>query len=120
MKILIVDDQPEIAEFTAPILKQKGYEVITAENGQTALNVCPKENPDIVLLDLGLPDMDGREVLKNIKVNIPQIRIIIVSGYSDTKTQDELISQGADYFLSKPVMPSKLLVALNEVLNKKK
>ncbi len=119
MKILIVDDEPGVTEPIKPILELKGYAVISAQTGQDALNIYPKENPDIVLLDLGLPDIDGREVLKDIKSKAPKIKVIIVSGYSDTKTQQELISEGADYFLSKPVMPSKLLGVLNEILNKK-
>jgi DNA-binding response OmpR family regulator len=118
MKILIVDDQPEAAEFTAPILKQKGYEVITAQTGKEALTIYLNQAPDIILLDLGLPDIDGRQVLKEIKSKSPQIKVIIVSGYDDVKTQQELISLGADYFLGKPATPSKLLTALNEILKK--
>jgi two-component system KDP operon response regulator KdpE len=115
MKILIVDDEPEIAELIKPILELKGYTVVSVQTGQDALDIYPKENPDVILLDLGLPDIDGREVLKNIKLKSPQAKIIIVSGYSDTKTQQELISQGADYFLSKPVIPSKLVGALSDI-----
>jgi two-component system KDP operon response regulator KdpE len=118
-KLLIVDDEPEMIQYTKPILEQKGFTVSTAETVKDAIEIYPKENPDIVLLDLGLPDGDGRLVLKDIKAKAPNIKVVIISGYSDPKTRGDLAALGADDFLGKPVIPVKLPDILNKVLNKK-
>lgn len=118
-KLLIVDDEPEMTQYTKPVLEQKGFTVTVVETVKDALETYPKENPDIVLLDLGLPDGDGREVLKDIKAKAPNIKVVIISGYSDPKTKGELASLGADDFLGKPVIPVRLPDILNKVLSKK-
>ncbi|MCM8786610.1 MAG: response regulator [Candidatus Omnitrophica bacterium] len=118
-KILIVDDEKEAIEYMKLSLEKRGYEVILAFTGQEALNIYPKENPDVILLDLGLPDINGREILKEVKEKSPSIKVIVVSGYKDQKTKEELTQLGADYFLGKPVAPSQLYEQLRNVLNKK-
>lgn len=118
-KLLVVDDEPEMTQYTKPILEQKGFVVSVVETVKEALELYPKENPDIVLLDLGLPDGDGREVLKDIKSKAPRIKVVIISGYSDPKTRRELSSLGADDFLGKPVIPVRLPDILNNILSKR-
>jgi DNA-binding response OmpR family regulator len=119
-KILLVEDEIRMAENLKQVFTIKGYEVVLATTGKDAIELYQKENPDVVLLDLGLPDINGRDVLKDIKAKRPELKVIIVSGYADTNVQEELTKLGADYFLSKPVMPSKLYGVLNEVFNKPK
>ncbi len=118
-KILIVEDEKETLKCIGLTLKQAGFEVSLAPTGQEALKLNPQEAPDIVLIDLGLPDMDGREVLKEIKSKAPNTKVVIFSGYSESETRKELLSLGADYFLNKPIIPTKLKSFLNEVFSKK-
>lgn len=119
-KVLIVDDEPEVTELIKRSLERRGFEVMVASTGQEALTLYPKENPQVVLLDLGLPDINGRDVLKEIKAKAPQIKVMIMSGYTDSKTKQELISMGADSFLDKPIIPAKIADAIKETLEKPK
>ena len=119
-KILLVEDELKMVENLKKAFIAKGYEVVVAMTGTDALVLYPKENPDVVLLDLGLPDMNGRDVLKDIKSKTPQLKVVVVSGYGEKTVEAELLSLGADYFLSKPVFPPKLFAVLNEVFNKPK
>lgn len=119
-KILLVEDELRMAENLKQVFTIKGYEVILALTGKDAIELYQKEKPDVVLLDLGLPDMNGRDVLKDIKTKRPELKVVIVSGYGEKDVEEELLKLGADYFLSKPVMPSKLYGILNEVFSKSK
>lgn len=117
-KIMIVEDEKQLVEYIKPSLEKRGFTVITVFNGQDALVSYPKENPEVVLLDLGLPDVNGRDILKDIKSKMPRIKVIVLSGYSDQETKNEVIALGADYFLNKPVIPTKLYGVIEEVLKK--
>lgn len=116
-KILLVDDEKEMAGYMKSSLEKRGYEVLLALSGQEALSLYTKENPGAVLLDLGLPDMDGRDVLKDIKAKAGSIKVIVISGYKDQTTRNELISLGADYFLGKPIIPQELYEILRGIFN---
>jgi CheY-like chemotaxis protein len=115
-KILVIDDEAQMCEFIKAYLEKRGFEVAVALSGKEALNAYPKENPDLVLLDLGLPDMNGREILKDIKAKMPQIKVLVMSAYKDQATRDELVRLGADHFLGKPVITPKLYEAVQEIL----
>lgn len=115
-KILIIDDEEEMCEFVKSYLEKRGYEIAVAFSGQDALNAYPKENPDLILLDLGLPDMDGRDILKEIKIKMPRIKIMVVSAYKDQATRDEFVRLGADHFLGKPFVVPKLYDSVKEIL----
>jgi CheY-like chemotaxis protein len=119
-KILLVEDEKTMAENLKNVFTIKGYQVVIAQTGKDAIELYQKENPDVVLLDLGLPDMNGRDVLKDIKSKRPDLKVVVVSGYADKGVPEELTKLGADYFLSKPVLPSKLYGVLNEVFSKPK
>lgn len=118
-KILLIDDEKQTAEYMKRPLEKRGYAVIIACTGKEGLELFPRENPDAVLLDLGLPDIDGREVLKEIKSKAPQIKVIVLSGYKDPGTKKELTQLGADYFLGKPVIPPELYELLKKILDKR-
>lgn len=117
-KVLLVDDEPEVTELVKRSLERRGFEVVVASTGQQALDLYPKGNPQVVLLDLGLPDINGRDVLKEVKAKAPQIKVMIMTGYTDPNTKKELISMGADYFLDKPIIPAKISDAIKETLEK--
>ena len=115
-KILIIDDEESACEFIKSYLEKRGYEIAVALTGNEGLAAYPRENPDLVLLDLGLPDMDGREILKEIKEKMPKIKVMVISAYKEEPIRDELAKLGADYFLGKPSPLPKLYEAVQEIL----
>lgn len=115
-KILLVDDEAGMCLVMKDFLKEAGYEMTVASNGKEAISLYPQINPDLILLDLGLPDMNGRDVLKDVKAKMPQIKVMIISAYADQRTKDDLFSLGADFFLAKPFMPEELQEAVKEAL----
>lgn len=115
-KILIVEDESRTAEHLRKSLERQGYTVFLALTGNDALRIYPQEMPDVVLLDLGLPDINGREVLKAIKANAPQIKVVVISGYGEQDVIDEVLKLGADHYLTKPFIPPKLYQFLKEIL----
>ena len=115
-KILIIDDEASACEFIKASLEKRGYEIAVALTGKDGLTAYPRENPDLVLLDLGLPDMNGREILKEIKEKMPKIKVMVISAYKAQSTRDELVKLGADYFMGKPFAIPKLCEAVQEIL----
>ncbi|HAH20186.1 MAG: hypothetical protein A2Y00_10400 [Omnitrophica WOR_2 bacterium GWF2_43_52] len=115
-KILIVEDEELACEAITAFLEKRGYETAVALTGKDGLAAYPRENPDLVLLDLGLPDMDGREILKEIKEKMPKIKVMVISAYKEEPIRDELAKLGADYFLGKPSPLPKLYEAVQEIL----
>ena len=77
--ILVVDDEPSIVQTLAGILQDEGFEVLTAPDGETALQVVEEESPDLVFLDISLPGMDGLEVLQQLKEHQPLLPVVMVS-----------------------------------------
>jgi two-component system response regulator HydG len=118
LKILLVDDEAGMCLIMKDFLKEAGYEMTTASSGKEAISLYPQVNPDLILLDLGLPDLNGREVLKDVKLRCPQIKVMIISAYADQRTQIELYNLGADFFLAKPFMPEELQETVKRVLSK--
>lgn len=117
MKILIVEDESPIREVEAAYLKQSGYTTIEAENGIQALELFEKESPELVLLDLNIPEIDGVSVCKKIreKSNIP---IIMVT--ARVEEIDELIGleSGADDYIKKPFSPTILVARVKSLLRR--
>lgn len=109
--ILVVEDDKPIRNLITTTLKAHEYRYLTAQNGETAILECSSNNPDIVLLDLGLPDMDGVEVIKKVRTwsNVP---IIVISARSDDTDKIEALDAGADDYLTKPFSVEELLARL--------
>ncbi|MBN2244287.1 MAG: sigma-54-dependent Fis family transcriptional regulator [Candidatus Aminicenantes bacterium] len=101
--ILIIDDDPLIRKTLSAHLTAKDFEIIVAETGEEGLRKFNESNPDLVILDIRLPDMDGLETLKNIKSQNPNSSIIIMTAYDDMKTTIEAIKSGAFEYLVKPL-----------------
>ena len=99
--ILVVEDDPPVRNLITTTLKINDYRYLVAENGEAAILEASSHNPDIVLLDLGLPDMDGVEVIQNIRSwsNLP---IIVISARSEDTDKIEALDAGADDYLTKP------------------
>lgn len=109
--ILVVEDDPPIRNLIATTLKAHDYKYMTASNGSNAIMEAATHNPDIVLLDLGLPDMDGIEVIKKIRSwsNMP---IIVLSARSEDSDKISALDEGADDYLTKPFSVEELLARL--------
>lgn len=115
--ILVVDDEPKIVRFVKTALSLASYEVFTAGTGQLALKLCESEKPDLVILDLGLPDIDGFEVLREIRA-YSTIPIIILTARDDEKDKVRGLELGADDYLTKPFGIRELEARLQAVLRR--
>lgn len=109
--ILIVEDDTSVRNLITTTLKAHDYRYLTAPNGQTAILEASSHNPDIVLLDLGLPDIDGVEVIEKIRTwsNMP---IIVISARSEDTDKIDALDAGADDYLTKPFSVEELLARL--------
>ena len=114
-KILIVDDDKSIRKGLSLALDHK-YRTLTAEDGFEALRLCENERPDIVLLDVGLPEIDGAEVLKRLKRNHSDASVIMVTAAEDIKTIVKAIKLGAYDYLIKPIDSHELLLTIEHAL----
>lgn len=114
-KILMIEDEKSISNFISTILNANDYNVITAYSGNQAYAMITSHCPDLIILDLGLPDMDGMEILKTVRswTNMP---IIIVSARSRERDKVEALDLGADDYLTKPFGTSELLARIRTAL----
>lgn len=117
--VLTVDDEPGMLLVISRILESAGYTVHTAENAQTGLEILRKTHPDVILLDIRLPDMDGPEVLKEIKKLYPEIPVIMCSGFGDVETAVQIVKQGASNYISKPFKNEEVLKVVKNVLTER-
>ncbi len=111
MLILVVEDDPAIRNLMATTLKANDYRFITAENGSKALMQVSSCQPDAVLLDLGLPDMDGVDIIRNIR-SWSQMPVIVISARTEDSDKIEALDAGADDYLTKPFSVEELLARL--------
>ncbi len=111
LNILVVEDDAPIRNLISVTLKTQGYKFITAQNGENAIMHASSHNPDIVLLDLGLPDMDGVEVIRKIR-SWSDIPIIVISARSEDDDKIEALDAGADDYLTKPFSVEELLARI--------
>jgi DNA-binding response OmpR family regulator len=117
MRVLIVDDDRPSLKMTAFLLKEEGYAVLTAENGQDALRLIDEKAPDLLILDVMMPGLDGWEVTKRLRrtTNLP---IIILSAKGETSDRVYGLDLGADDYLAKPFEPSELLARVRSVMRR--
>ena len=110
-KILVVDDEPDILKVVTFRVKKLEYEVVTATNGQEALDLIQKEEPDLILLDIELPVMNGYEVCQRVKTNekLKHIPIIFLTASSASKIAEKVKEFNADDYLIKPFDSEELL-----------
>ncbi|MGN6722587.1 MAG: response regulator [Marmoricola sp.] len=111
MRVLIVDDEPAILKALAINLRARKYEVFTAPSGTDALTIAAAHPPDVVILDLGLPDLDGTEVIAGLR-GWTSVPILVLSGRSDSTDKVEALDAGADDYVTKPFGMDELLARL--------
>ncbi|MEA1991723.1 MAG: sigma-54 dependent transcriptional regulator [Thermodesulfobacteriota bacterium] len=115
-KILVVDDEESILQSVTDILEDEGFDVQTSPDGETSLKIMGEDLPDLVLLDIWMPGMDGLEVLKRIKADWPFIPAVIMSGHGTIETAVKATRLGAYDFIEKPLSYEHLLLAIRNAL----
>ncbi len=116
-RILVVDDEPNIQAAVRPLLTSSGYEVFSAMTGRAALDAVERHNPDVVVLDLGLPDMDGIEVCRLIREE-RAVPVIVLSARGAEKDKVHALDAGADDYVTKPFGSEELLARIRVALRR--
>jgi diguanylate cyclase (GGDEF)-like protein len=120
-KILVIDDDTSILEVLANYFTSKGFVTLLAEGGEAGLEIIAREYPDLVLLDLRLPGMDGLEVLEYLRTETPDIPVIIISGQGTVKDASDALKTGAWDYITKPIFDMQVLdIAISNVLERAK
>lgn len=115
--VLIIDDDIRMLRMMKRVLELEGFRVLAASNGETSLKIFEKENPDLVLLDIMLPDMDGYSVCQRIR-EFSQVPIIMVTAKGDDKEKVEGLDLGADDYVTKPFSASELAARVRAVMRR--
>lgn len=115
-KVLIVDDQNGIRVLLMEVFNSEGYTTFQAPNGKVALDIVQEETPDIVLLDMKIPGMDGLEILKQIKLMKPNMNVIMMTAYGELDMIKEATDLGALMHFTKPFDIDEMRVAVNLTL----
>ena len=118
-KVLLVDDEVEFASALAERLQMRDYDVKTASNGLEAMALFHGSPPDIVILDLRIPGMDGLEILKNIKIFDPTIEVLILTGHGDVESVAEGMKNGAFEYIMKPIDIGELTSKIDMAMKKR-
>ncbi|MBW4055279.1 MAG: sigma-54-dependent Fis family transcriptional regulator [Proteobacteria bacterium] len=118
--ILIIDDEKDIRTALAGILEDEGYQVLTAESGAEGIECARQELPDLILLDIWMPGMDGLETLEKLKGQLPQITVIMISGHGTIETAVRATKLGAFDFIEKPLSLEKVLISVANALQLQK
>jgi len=116
-KVLVVDDEPQIVRALRINLSARGYEVLTAPDGATALRLAADGKPDVVVLDLGLPDMDGTDVIAGLR-GWTSLPIIVLSARTDSADKVDALDAGADDYVTKPFGMDELLARLRAAVRR--
>jgi len=116
--ILVVDDEQSMRIFLTKILLQENYSVVTASSGAEAVNRVSCDEPDIILLDLRLPDMDGMTVLEKVKKVLPAIPVIIITAHGGVQSAVEAMKKGSYHYLTKPFKVDELLIMIEMALER--
>jgi DNA-binding response OmpR family regulator len=119
-KILLVDDEQAITENLAPFLERSGFTVVVAQDGEQALSLAEEEAPDAIILDVLMPKLDGREVLRRLRAEGNWIPILLLTQVGEAVERAMALEEGADDYLNKPFDPHELVARLRAVLRRAK
>ena len=119
-KVLIVDDEESVVQSIAGVLEDEGFQVAKAKGGDEAIKVFQEEEPDVTLLDIWMPGMDGIEVLKRLKWIAPDSQVIMISGHATISTAMTSVKLGAFDFIEKPLSLDVLLMTIRRALDHQK
>ncbi len=118
--ILVVDDEQDILDLIEYNLKKEGFKVLKAENGEKGIEIAKEYKPDLVLLDIMMPKMDGLETVELIRKDeeLKRTPVIFLTARSDEKTEIESLNKGGDDFISKPISTTKLVSRIKAVMRR--
>ncbi|SCY46843.1 response regulator transcription factor [Flavobacterium caeni] len=122
IKILLVDDEPDILEIVGYNLSQEGYQIVTAENGKEAIAKAKKEHPQLIIMDVMMPEMDGMEATEAIR-KTPELKDVIITfltARSEDYSQVAGFDAGADDYITKPIKPKLLVSKVKALLRRLK
>ncbi len=117
MKILLVDDDPRLRELVSLALERAGFQVVTASDGQIAVTHATREAPDLIVLDIGLPEMDGFEVCRRIRAR-SEVPILFLTARDDEIDRILGLEMGADDYVTKPFSPRELVARVRAILKR--
>ncbi|MBM4135870.1 MAG: sigma-54-dependent Fis family transcriptional regulator [Nitrospira sp.] len=117
--VLVVDDEEGIRESLSGILEDEGYEVLTSSSGEEAIGVIKEQSPDLILLDIWLPGMDGIQTLEEIKTIKPELPVIMISGHGNIEIAVKSTRIGAYDFLEKPLSLERVLISVKRAIERK-
>jgi DNA-binding response OmpR family regulator len=117
-RVLVCDDEPYIVESVSYVVRKAGFEVLTAEDGDTALEVARREKPDLVFLDIMMPGPSGDEVCRRLKSDpaTKGIYVVILTARGQEEDERRALAMGADEFMTKPFSPRKLRDKIERIL----
>ncbi len=118
MKILVVDDDAIVIKSCRRILESEGFEVLTVSGAEEALEMIKTFEVDLLLIDVKMPKYDGLYLMREIKKELPEVPIIVMSGYPTQETVNEVMKLGANQFIPKPFRPDELMRVIRQVLQK--
>ena len=120
-KILVVDDDPDILEFLSYNLKKEGYDTVEASNGKQALTAADKFKPDLILLDVMMPEMDGIQTCQELRKNqnLKEVFIVFLTARIEEYSEIAGFSAGADDYITKPIKPGALLSRIKAILKRR-
>jgi len=120
-RVLVIEDNADNMKLITFILEKNGYGTIRAENGKTGIELALKEKPDFILLDIQLPDMDGTEVLKELRKSEidEEVPIIAITSYAMSGDRERLMEAGCNGYIEKPIDPVSIINQIREITGEK-
>jgi DNA-binding NtrC family response regulator len=115
-KILVIDDDLSIRKTITSYLRKQNYEVLSADNGITGIEIVKNELPDLVITDIRMPGADGFEVLKNVKETDPHIHVIFITAFDDMHSTVQAMQQGAYDYIEKPLEIDNFKITIQRAL----
>jgi len=116
--LLLIDDETQFVATTAKRLRKRGFGVLEAGGGLQGLGLLQEAPVDVVILDVGMPDMDGIQVLREIKMRFPRVQVLILTGHADVEAAISGMAMGAFDYLMKPVDLTVLVGKIREALSR--
>jgi len=114
MQALIIDDDPMLQQLLSRLLLKQGVEQVrVASGGSEGIQLVSELEPDVLFLDIQMPDIDGLQVLEQLRQSHPELYIVIITGYVDVDAVEQIIRLGANHYLVKPIEENRLLKALS-------
>ena len=117
--VLVIDDDPGVRDYMEALVSRQGYEVVAVADGEQALDVLDRTQPDLITLDVVLPGMDGLQTLGKLKQRMPDVPVVMLSGHGQARNIVEAMRLGASDFLRKPFEVEELELAFQKALEKR-